>query len=138
MSKIQCKQCGETRLSTLLREGDVWVCRNCSTEWGMQHKRGVCFFCLAEDVKIEYHHILGKKVSPASVYLCSNCHAVVTQGRNGKPLLKWMRELRQSMVTTPREHDILDFTLMLMAFIAMRDNNTYDVSLIEWKENTDE
>ena len=134
MSKMQCKQCGETRLSTLLREGDSWACRNCSTVWGMRHKRGVCFFCLSKNVKIEQHHILGKQVSPASVHLCTNCHAVVTQGRNGKPLLKWMHELRQSMVTTPREWDIIDFMLLMLAITAMKDSNTYDIGLLEWKE----
>ena len=134
MSKIQCKQCGETRLSTLLREGGAWVCRNCSTSWGVRHKRGVCFFCLSENVKIEQHHIFGRQVSPASVHLCANCHAVVTQGRNGKRFLKWMHELRESMVCTPREHDVIDFLLMMLAITAMLDSNTYDIELLEWEE----
>ena len=115
MSKVECQHCGETRIAVLLREGDVWVCRNCSTEWGTKHKRGMCFFCLSENAKLEYHHVFGKQVSPVSVYLCSNCHAVVTQGRNGKPFLQWMRELRQSMVSGPRENDMIDFSLMLLA-----------------------
>ncbi len=138
MSMRECRHCSETRIAALLREGDVWVCRNCSTVWGIRHKRGMCFFCLSENVKIEQHHILGKQVSPVSVYLCANCHAVVTQGRNGKPFLRWMRDLRQSMVSGHRANDMIDFMLMLMAMTAMRDNNTYDVSLIEWEENADE
>lgn len=107
-----CIFCGEIRKAALKIEDGNVVCYNCSKVYGKKYKRGTCFLCLRQNVKIELHHIYGIKIHRVAFPICSSCHKTITL----------------------KEDELSDIMLKLLAAHIMRVGEYGEnIDFIDWK-----
>ena len=76
--------CGEFRRAALRQHRPQVICRNCADR---SHPRRLCIPCGRFHLPNEQHHIAGRPYSSATIPLCLNCHAVVSDRQYGWPKL---------------------------------------------------